>query len=517
MVGVKHVIQGGTNTVTVACSGSDMFNRAGGGTSMTLTLASQGLLLQYKAAGAIWYVIADDLPLSQLDTRYAAAAASLAGDVTGTLAAATVAKIQGVAVTAAQATLVSDLNNATARSATATLLPGEETVFSGSTAAQTLTLPASPPSSSVNTVTNAASVSVTVAPGAGSNINNFGTSASLVIPAGWTFAVVYIGTTWFVQSAGPADFATGATLAVSHGGTGQATAPAAFSALSPVTTLGDTMYEDGGVVARLAGNTTATKKFLTQTGTGSVSAAPAWGTLAAGDLPNGAYSLAGTSAARPAASSVPAGTVYFTTDTGALWRSNTSVWLLTARNREFLMNGGNPYREPYQRIFGATDANPLGTGVATFVAVDCYAGDIITNVGFVAGGTTATWGTNNDGHYWFALYDSTVTLMSQTADQAEAAWTINTLKNLPLSTNGGAQTIPMSGIYYAAIMVDIGTGGSPAMPHLRSFSGSSATSGVLLTGQKLTVGTAGTNLTTTAQAGPLALTAGTTVPYCILS
>ena len=107
--------------------------------------------------------------------------------------------------------------------------------------------------------------------------------------------------------------------------------------------------------------------------------------------------------------------------------------------------------------------------------------------------------------------------MSQTADQAEAAWTINTLKNLPLSTNGGAQTIPMSGIYYAAIMVDIGTGGSTAMPHLRSFSGSSATSGVLLTGQKLTVGTAGTNLTTTAQAGPLALTAGTTVPYCILS
>ena len=37
--------------------------------------------------------------------------------------------------------------------------------------------------------------------------------------------------------------------------------------------------------ARLAGNTTATRKFLRQTGTGTVSAAPAWDTLLAGDLP----------------------------------------------------------------------------------------------------------------------------------------------------------------------------------------------------------------------------------------
>lgn len=35
----------------------------------------------------------------------------------------------------------------------------------------------------------------------------------------------------------------------------------------------------------LAGNITTTKQFLTQTGTGAVSASPAWGTIAAGDLP----------------------------------------------------------------------------------------------------------------------------------------------------------------------------------------------------------------------------------------
>lgn len=59
-----------------------------------------------------------------------------------------------------------------------------------------------------------------------------------------------------------------------------------YIAQSILTTLGDTLYENGTPApARLAGNTSATKNFLTQTGTGSVSAAPGWGTIAAGDLP----------------------------------------------------------------------------------------------------------------------------------------------------------------------------------------------------------------------------------------
>lgn len=54
-----------------------------------------------------------------------------------------------------------------------------------------------------------------------------------------------------------------------------------------LTTLGDLLYENSTPApVRLAGNTTATKNFLTQTGTGAVSAAPAWGTLAAGDIPD---------------------------------------------------------------------------------------------------------------------------------------------------------------------------------------------------------------------------------------
>lgn len=45
----------------------------------------------------------------------------------------------------------------------------------------------------------------------------------------------------------------------------------------PITTLGDLVYGGGGgTPARLAGNTTTTMEVLTQTGTGSVSAAPVW-------------------------------------------------------------------------------------------------------------------------------------------------------------------------------------------------------------------------------------------------
>ena len=50
-------------------------------------------------------------------------------------------------------------------------------------------------------------------------------------------------------------------------------------------TLGDTLYASAtNTLAKLAGNTSATQKFLTQTGTGSVSAAPIWKVLSPSDI-----------------------------------------------------------------------------------------------------------------------------------------------------------------------------------------------------------------------------------------
>lgn len=60
-----------------------------------------------------------------------------------------------------------------------------------------------------------------------------------------------------------------------------------FNSLSPMTTLGDIIYGGAaGAGTRLAGNTTTSRRFLRQTGTGTASAAPAWDGLVGGDIPN---------------------------------------------------------------------------------------------------------------------------------------------------------------------------------------------------------------------------------------
>jgi len=90
LVAVKQIIQGGSNTVTIACAGTDVLDKAGGSTSSTLTLASQGKLLQY--GGGIWVNLADDLPLTQLDARYANLASPA---LTGTPTAPTASALTG--------------------------------------------------------------------------------------------------------------------------------------------------------------------------------------------------------------------------------------------------------------------------------------------------------------------------------------------------------------------------------------------------------------------------------------
>ena len=68
-IGVKMTGTSGTNTVTVACAGSDVFNKTGGGTTFTLSTLNQGAVFQY-GAGAIWLIASSDFALSSLDGRY---------------------------------------------------------------------------------------------------------------------------------------------------------------------------------------------------------------------------------------------------------------------------------------------------------------------------------------------------------------------------------------------------------------------------------------------------------------
>ena len=73
-------------------------------------------------------------------------------------------------------------------------------------------------------------------------------------------------------------------LAATRGGTAQSTY-----------TLGDILYSSAtNTLAKLAGNITTTRKFLRQTGNGSVSAAPAWDTILAADIPGSAVTAGST-------------------------------------------------------------------------------------------------------------------------------------------------------------------------------------------------------------------------------
>ena len=83
---------------------------------------------------------------------------------------------------------------------------------------------------------------------------------------------------------------TGQVLTVVGGLPAWANSASGFA--NPMTTLGDIIIENSSPAPdRLAGNTTTTKKFLTQTGNGTTSAEPAWGTIVAADVPSLAASI----------------------------------------------------------------------------------------------------------------------------------------------------------------------------------------------------------------------------------
>lgn len=68
-VAVKLIAVSGSNVCTVARGGSaDVFNKAGGATSVSLGLLNQSVVVQYDTG--VWTVVSTDVPLSGLDARY---------------------------------------------------------------------------------------------------------------------------------------------------------------------------------------------------------------------------------------------------------------------------------------------------------------------------------------------------------------------------------------------------------------------------------------------------------------
>ncbi len=197
-------------------------------------------------------------------------------------------------------------------------------------------------------------------------------------------------------------------VALINGGTGTAAASAnaAFNALSPMTTLGDTLYEDATPkAARLAGNITSVKQYLSQTGNGTISAAPAWATIASTDVTNSSGVTGSTvtdalntlntavqevllSAIKNAGSvtantTIPTWTTV-TKDTLSGFNSATGVYTVAAAG-DYLVDftaattTGTPLAQIYKN--GALVQTGTGSGVRTFastVVPNCVVGDTIT-------------------------------------------------------------------------------------------------------------------------------------------
>jgi hypothetical protein len=100
----------------------------------------------------------------------------------------------------------------------------------------------------------------------------------------------------------------------------------------------------------------------------------------------------------------------------------------------------------------ATDATIAlaTTGKMTLCKVTLGAGDLVTRLGFVSGGTAGATMTA----WWLALYSPTGVLMAQTADQVAGAIAANTEFEKALAT---AQRIKESGIYRIGLCIAAST------------------------------------------------------------
>jgi hypothetical protein len=132
----------------------------------------------------------------------------------------------------------------------------------------------------LNSATTIVNVSSSAAPTTGQVLTaTSGTAATWQTPASGGVTSFSAGTTGFTPSTGTTGAVTLAgTLGIANGGTGATTAANAFNALSPLTTVGDILYEETGAVgARLPIGTTG--QVLTVSG-----GKPAWGTASSSNI-----------------------------------------------------------------------------------------------------------------------------------------------------------------------------------------------------------------------------------------
>jgi hypothetical protein len=150
--------------------------------------------------------------------------------------------------------------------------------------------------------------------------------------------------------------AVSGTLPATYGGTG----------LTGYT-VGDTLYSSAtDTLAKLAGNTTTTPKYLRQVGTGSASQAPSWETLSASDIVSGVV---------PVVNGGTGLSSYTTGDIVYASASGTLAGLADAATGNVLLSGGAGVAPSYGKVVFGTHTSGInsvsegGTGVSTLTGL----------------------------------------------------------------------------------------------------------------------------------------------------
>ncbi len=185
-------------------------------------------------------------------------------------------------------------------------------------------------------------------------------------------------------------------------------------------TLGDTLYSDAtNSLAKLAGNTTTNKRFLTQTGNGTISAAPAWAAIVNGDIAEllavadlTTYSgVSGSGSTAIAATFTSLTTNDVLTWNGSNWvnqaiSSGTGTVTHTAgaltANSFIFGNGSDDIKATAaatdgQILIGSTGVNPVAATITagTNIAITNGAGSITVGITGQIAGTNGGTGVNN--------------------------------------------------------------------------------------------------------------------------
>jgi hypothetical protein len=215
------------------------------------------------------------------------------------------------------------------------------------------------------------------------------TWSKLPIGAGYKSLLVNAGGTQVEWNAVALDqsAAVSGSLGATNGGTGQ-----------NAYTTGDTLYSSAtNTLAKLAGNTTTTPKYLRQVGTGSASQAPSWETLSASDIASGVL---------PVVNGGTGLSSYTTGDIVYASASGTLAGLTDIATGNVLLSGGAGVAPSYGKVVfgthtsGTNSVSQGGTGVSTLTGLaygngtSAFSAATAAEVVAVIGSTAVTNATN---------------------------------------------------------------------------------------------------------------------------